>query len=68
MSRLLSRRTFGRGLADFNVPYRETASVEGAARRTSESFDKVLFEGDNVKIGLEAFARKKKPEWVASKI
>jgi len=31
-------------------------------------YERALFEGENIKIGLELFAGKKKPEWVASKI
>ena len=46
----------------------ETASVERAAQKTSERYDQLLFEGPNMKIGLEAFASKKKPQWVPSKI
>ena len=46
----------------------ETASVERASQITSARYDKALFEGDNIKIGLAAFAGKKKPEWLPSKI
>jgi len=46
----------------------ETGSVERATQRTSERYDKLLFEGENMKIGVEAFAAKKKPLWVPSKI
>ncbi len=46
----------------------ETGSVERAAQRVSDRFDQQLFEGENIKIGLEAFALKKKPLWVPSKI
>ncbi|CZT51601.1 related to enoyl-CoA hydratase [Rhynchosporium secalis] len=46
----------------------ETGSVEGAVRRTSERFDRALGEGENIRIGTEAFAGKKKPVWVPSKI
>ncbi len=46
----------------------ETGNVEQAARRTSERYDKVLFEGENTTIGLLAFAKKEKPEWLPSKI
>ena len=46
----------------------ETGSVERAAQRTSERYDQALFEGPNMKIGLDAFAAKKKPQWVPSKI
>ncbi|PQE03666.1 Carnitinyl- dehydratase protein [Rutstroemia sp. NJR-2017a BBW] len=46
----------------------ETSSVERATQLVGERYDKMIFEGENVKIGLEAFATKKKPEWVPSKI
>lgn len=46
----------------------ETGSVERATQRTSERYDRLLFEGENMKIGVEAFAAKKKPLWVPSKI
>jgi enoyl-CoA hydratase/carnithine racemase len=46
----------------------ETSSVERATQLVGERYDKMIFEGENVKIGLEAFAAKKKPEWVPSKI
>ena len=46
----------------------ETASVERAAQRTGERFDQALSEGPNMKIGLDAFADKRKPKWVPSKI
>jgi enoyl-CoA hydratase/carnithine racemase len=46
----------------------ETGSVERASQRTSNQYDQLLFEGENMKIGLEAFARKKKPQWAPSKI
>lgn len=46
----------------------EEASVERAAQKTEELYGRGLKEGENIKIGLEAFARKKKPEWVASKL
>jgi enoyl-CoA hydratase/carnithine racemase len=46
----------------------ETASVERAFQITSDRYSRALAEGDNMKIGLVAFAQKKKPEWVPSKI
>lgn len=46
----------------------ETASVERATQLVGERYDRMIFEGENLKIGLEAFAGKKKPEWVPSKI
>jgi len=46
----------------------ETGSIERATQRTSDRYDQQLFEGPNMKIGLDAFASKKKPQWVPSKI
>lgn len=46
----------------------ETASVERGAQIISDRFDRHLFEGENMKIGVEAFAAKKKPQWVPSKL
>lgn len=46
----------------------ETGSVERATQIVAERYDQQLFEGENMKIGLEAFAGKKKPLWVPSKI
>jgi len=46
----------------------ETASVERASQKTAERYGKVLMEGDNIKIGLTAFATKQKPNWVPSKL
>jgi enoyl-CoA hydratase/carnithine racemase len=46
----------------------ETASVERCAQLTDERFGSALFSGENIKIGLEAFAKKCKPEWVPSKL
>ncbi|TVY88731.1 Carnitinyl-CoA dehydratase [Lachnellula willkommii] len=46
----------------------ETASVERGAQIISDRFDRQLFGGENIKIGLEAFATKKKPQWVSSKL
>jgi enoyl-CoA hydratase/carnithine racemase len=46
----------------------ETGSVERATQRTSDRYDQLLAEGPNMKIGLDAFAAKKKPQWVPSKI
>ena len=46
----------------------ETASVERAAQLTDERFGKALLEGDNMKIGTTAFAQKKEPQWVPSKL
>ena len=46
----------------------EQGSVERGVQRVGERYDRGLFEGENIKIGLEAFAGKKKPQWVPSKI
>lgn len=46
----------------------EGGSVERGVQRVGERYERALFEGENIKIGLEAFAGKKKPLWVASKI
>jgi enoyl-CoA hydratase/carnithine racemase len=46
----------------------EEGSVERGVQRVGDRYDRALFEGENIRIGLEAFAGKKKPEWVASKI
>lgn len=46
----------------------ETASVERSAQIVEERLAPKLFSGENLKIGLEAFAAKKQPVWVPSKI
>lgn len=46
----------------------ETGSVERASQLTQEKFGRALAEGENMRIGLEAFARKQKPNWVPSKL
>jgi len=46
----------------------ETASIERGVQITSDRFDRQLFEGENMKIGLQAFATKQKPQWVPSKL
>lgn len=46
----------------------ETGSVERATQLTAERYEAALFEGQNIKIGLEAFKNKEKPQWVPSKI
>ena len=46
----------------------ETGSVERASQLTAERFGRSLVEGDNIKIGLMAFAQKKKPQWQPSKL
>jgi len=46
----------------------ETASVERASQITQERFGRALQESPNTMIGLMAFAQKKKPLWVPSKL
>lgn len=46
----------------------ETGSVERATQRTTDRYGALLAEAPNMKIGLDAFAAKKKPQWVPSKI
>lgn len=46
----------------------ETGSVEQASRATAELYGQKLIKGENLKRGLQAFAQKKKPEWVGSKL
>lgn len=46
----------------------ETASVRRAGEITNESGMSRLVQGDNLRIGLEAFANKEKPVWVPSKL
>lgn len=45
----------------------ETASVERAAQNTENEYGLKLRTGENIAIGLDAFARKKAPMWVPSK-
>ncbi|CAH0054924.1 unnamed protein product [Clonostachys solani] len=46
----------------------ETASVERSSQLIEQRYKKALLEGKNLKIGLEAFARKEKPNWVPSQL
>jgi len=46
----------------------ETGSVELAAQRTEERYGAALRDGENISIGLNAFARKEQPKWVPSKL
>jgi enoyl-CoA hydratase/carnithine racemase len=46
----------------------ETASVERATQVTAERWGEKLMTSDNTKIGLVAFAAKKQPKWVPSKL
>lgn len=46
----------------------ETGSVERAFQLVDERFGRKMREGENIKRGLEAFANKKTPVWVPSKL
>ncbi|PYH49333.1 ClpP/crotonase [Aspergillus saccharolyticus JOP 1030-1] len=46
----------------------EMDTVEGHTRRTTKQYGRPLVEGENYRIGLEAFAKKKRPKWVDSKL
>ncbi|KAL2395836.1 Mevalonyl-coenzyme A hydratase sidH [Exophiala dermatitidis] len=46
----------------------ETASVERAYQLVEERYKKALVEGENSREGLAAFAQKRKPVWVPSKL
>ncbi|KAF1733366.1 Carnitinyl-CoA dehydratase [Beauveria bassiana] len=46
----------------------ETASVERAAQIMDERYMRQLLNGENIKLGLMAFASKEKPKWVPSKM
>ena len=46
----------------------ETASVERASQLTAEAWSDKLAKGENMKIGLEAFARKQTPCWVPASL
>lgn len=46
----------------------ETGSVERAFQLVDERFGRKMREGENIKRGLEAFANKKRPVWVPSKL
>lgn len=46
----------------------ETASVERASQETEQKYGHALRDGDNLAIGLRAFADKKQPKWVPSKL
>jgi enoyl-CoA hydratase/carnithine racemase len=46
----------------------ETASVERATQVVAERWSEKLMRSENTRIGLEAFARKQKPNWVPSKL
>ena len=46
----------------------EEGSVEKAAQRVEEDYGDKLRRGENIRIGLRAFAEKKKPQWIGSKL
>jgi enoyl-CoA hydratase/carnithine racemase len=46
----------------------EQASVERASQETEQRYGAALRDGDNLGIGLRAFADKKQPQWVPSKL
>lgn len=46
----------------------ETASVDRAYQLVDERLTRKLFEGENVKEGLSAFAEKRQPKWRPSKL
>lgn len=46
----------------------ENGSIERAYQITDERLRKKLFDGENVKEGLSAFAEKRQPKWKASKL
>ena len=46
----------------------ETASVERATQITADRWTEKLVGSENTRIGLAAFAAKKQPKWVASKL
>lgn len=46
----------------------ETASVERASQLTADTYGAKLAKAENTMIGLTAFAQKKQPQWVPSKL
>lgn len=46
----------------------ETASMERASQITEQEYGQALKEGENFKIGVKAFAEKRAPQWVGSKL
>ena len=46
----------------------EEGSVERASQNTEQRYGAALRDGDNLGIGLRAFAEKKQPKWVPSKL
>ncbi|KAH0352051.1 enoyl-CoA hydratase, partial [Aureobasidium melanogenum] len=43
-------------------------SVEEASQRTEQRYSRALMTSENLRIGLEAFAAKKQPRWVPSRL
>ena len=46
----------------------ETSSVERATQITEQQLAPSLFKGENFRIGVRAFAEKKAPQWVPSRL
>lgn len=46
----------------------EHGSVERASQMTAERYGRALAQSENMRIGLEAFASKKQPKWIPSKL
>ena len=46
----------------------EEGSVERGVQRVAERYERALFEGENLRIGLKAFAGKEVPVWRESKL
>lgn len=46
----------------------ETGSAEQATIRTRQDYGSRLLKGENFRIGVDAFANKKRPNWVPSRL
>ncbi|RAK80233.1 enoyl-CoA hydratase/isomerase family protein [Aspergillus fijiensis CBS 313.89] len=46
----------------------EVDAIERLTRRTTKQYGRALMRGENYRIGVEAYANKKKPKWVDSKL
>lgn len=46
----------------------ETASVERASQQTEQRYQRALLTGENLRIGLQAFAARQQPKWVKSSL
>lgn len=46
----------------------EEGNVERASQRTETRYGEAMRRGDNIRIGLAAFAKKEEPAWVPSKL